>query len=211
MPRRAHIFFLSMFCLILSTAPLYAIKLSKKSLSNPKQVAEQTFKDEVINKCEFRVKSVEPGIEMGTPKVGLKGVEKTGINITFLVTVEIINGSAVDLMMIKADFILIADDKPIPPEAVDPTATASVPDQYTFPKGETSEMPVKMKVPPEKATERIVELTKNKDIQYRVDGTFYFKFMGTEIAISLPLTQGTVESKKAGNEENQEETQGEGR
>ncbi|MBM3326379.1 MAG: hypothetical protein FJY65_05295 [Calditrichaeota bacterium] len=195
-----HLVSLSL-CLSLAAAPAMAIKISKQSLTNPKQAAEQTFKEEVVNKCEFKVKSVEPGVEMGTPKVSLKGIEKTGVNITFLVTVEIINGSAIDLLMTKADFILLADDKPIPPEANDPTATASITEQYTFPKGKTSEMPVKMKVPPEKATERIVELTKNKDIQYRIDGTFFFKFMGTEVSLTVPMTKGTVESKKPANEE----------
>ena len=197
MSRFACSIFLTAFCFMVAT-PLYAIKLSKKTLTNPKQAAEQTFKEEVIDKCEFKVESVKPGIEMsGAPKISLKGIEKTGVNITFDVVVEIINGSAVDLFMVKADFILIADDKPIPPEFNDPTATALVTEQKTFPKGQTSEMPVLMKVPPEKATERVIELTKSKDIQYRVDGTFYFKFMGQEIAISVPLTKGGVESKKA--------------
>ncbi|MFH0765935.1 MAG: hypothetical protein V2A61_05895 [Calditrichota bacterium] len=172
----------------LSTAQL-AINLKKPKIEVPQKAAEDLFREKVIKSCEFKLISIEPAVDIKAPKIGLKGVDKPEINIVFKVQIDVTNNSDLELQTSKVDFMLFADGKPIPPEVTDPTATGAIAEPHKFPIGQTVTLPVDMKVPPEKATQDLASLVKSETVQYRVDGVFYFKHLGMEIAVKVTLVE----------------------
>jgi hypothetical protein len=172
------------------TGEQLAIKMPKVSkVESPKQAAEELFRKQVLESCEFKVKSVTPNVDISKPKLSLKGVEKPEIKIVFKVEIEVTNKGDLEFIANRIDLILFADNKPIPPDVTEPTATGSIPDKVKFEAKKTFSMPADMKVPPEKATMDMANIVKSDKVEFRVDGTFYFDKMGMEIPIKATLVK----------------------
>jgi len=170
----------------------FAFKIKKPKITQLKQASpEEVFRKMVLDKCEFTLQEIKPEIKIDAPKVSLKGVGKPTVNILFHLKIDVLNNSDVNLIANKLDLILYADDKPIPVDVKEPTATGTITETISIPIGKTTTLPAKMKVPPDKATKELATKLKGDETYYRVDGTFYFQYKGLEIPITATMTEGT--------------------
>lgn len=168
-----------------------AFKIKKPKISAPKDAVKEVFKKKVLDSCEFELQSIEPKVDIGKPKISLKGIGKTPVDIIFMMKIAVTNNSDIELFATKVDLDLFTSNEPIPQDVKDPTAKGAITEEFKVPLGETVSFPAEVTVPPEKATVELGTSLQGEKVHYRVDGTFHFQYKGFEIPITVTLTQGT--------------------
>ncbi len=145
---------------------------------------------QALEKCEFTLESIKPDINIEPPKLTLEGITKPKVDILFHLLVGIKNNSSLKLATTKLDFVLFADSKPMTKTPNDPLSIASINKSKSVSPAESITIPIDVKVPAEKAATDIARILKSGNVFYRVEGTFYFSFLGIELPIDVMLLEG---------------------
>tara|TARA_B100000315_G_scaffold260713_1_gene324319 strand:- start:5653 stop:6165 length:513 start_codon:yes stop_codon:yes gene_type:complete len=134
-----------------------------------------------IESCEFTLRKITPSIDIGKPKITLKGIKGSSVKIEFNLHIDVFNTTDIDLTINKMNLSLFADNKLI---------VSGTTNKHTFIKsGETSKIKTKLSVDPKNATKKLSKKLKKKEIAYRVEGKFYFKYKKWDIPVTVSLAE----------------------
>jgi LEA14-like dessication related protein len=135
----------------------------------------------VIETCEFKLRSIKPSIDIEGPKVSLSGIEGGAINIVFELDIAVKNTTDMDLSFNRVDLRVYVKDQLV--------ATGTTSKAVSLPAGQTGRLPATVDVDPEQATKQLRKTLKGKKVDYRVDGTFYFRTRFLDVPITVTLKE----------------------
>jgi LEA14-like dessication related protein len=135
----------------------------------------------VIETCEFELRSIKPSIEVEGPKISLTGIEGGAINIVFALDIAVRNTTDRDLSFNRVDLRVYVKDQLV--------AQGTTSRAVSLPAGQTGTLPASVGVDPEQATKQLRKTLQGKKVDYRVDGTFYFRTRFLDVPITVTLKE----------------------
>ena len=164
---------------IITTLALSCMLIGVNGCAALKQIEETRL---AIETCTFTLKSIKPSIKIKGPKITLSGVKGASAKIVFDVDVDIENTTDMDLSMNRFDLNVSVDNNLI--------ATGTTSKKIMIAAGEIETLPAKISVPSERATKKLAKKLQGNDVDYRVDGSFYFKIKNFDVPVSVTLKKG---------------------
>ena len=134
-----------------------------------------------IETCEFRLRSIKASIDVEGPKISLSGIEGAAVHIVFALDIAVKNTTDRDLSFNRVDLRVYVKDQLV--------ATGTTTRAVSLPAGQTGKLPARVEVDPEQATKQLRKALQGKDVDYSVDGTFYFRTKYLEVPITVTLKE----------------------
>jgi hypothetical protein len=137
-----------------------------------------------IETSKFELYSVQPKINMISPRLTSTGIVPGKIDVGFTLGIQVDNRFGRDLPMNRMDLTLFVDGEQV--------AAGTTRKSYVLSHRRPTKLSAFVEVQAEAATRNLVKRLQAKKMHYRVEGTFYFNIDQFEIPITVVLKKDSI-------------------